>query len=512
MAWIFAHTVVLVLLSLLGGHRLVLLYHRSKRAHPVAGAPSVPGPEGDAWPSVIVQLPLYNERYVAKRIIGAAARLAYPKGRLTIQVLDDSTDDTVRIVEEETNRLERQGIAIRRIGRAERQGFKAGALANGMALGDGELIAIFDADFIPDPDWLLRTVPRLLADPAIGMVQTRWTHINRDASALTRAQSVLLDGHFRVDHPARQAMDCYFNFNGTAGIWRRQCIEDAGGWRACTLTEDLELSYRAQMKGWRFAYAEEIAVPSEIPEDLGAFGRQQFRWSKGAMQTLRRLGPVLWRHRGSTLRQKLEGTAHLGAHFSYPLVLGLSLLMVPVAHARLAQPENSLGTLDLASFLLATVSVGYFYVKVQVWEGASMMRAWSRVPWIMAFGVGLSLSNSRAVAEGLIGIDSPFERTPKSGTGGEVRRRHLAYTRGVGLVALGHLLLFLWAVWAMAISLEGGAYGALPFQLLFAIGYGYWFAEAMRHSPTGKVAAGVNVSDGARDELQQSPVAPQPQS
>ena len=280
---------ILGVLALYGVHRLVLvvLYARHRRR----GAPRPPAPE--EWPRVTVQLPLYNELYVARRLIDAVCRLDYPRDRLEIQVLDDSTDETAEIVRAEVARRRAAGFAIHHLRRAERTGFKAGALAAGLERTGGELIAVFDADFVPGPEFLKAAVP-YFADPRVGMVQGRWEHLNRDYSLLTRVQALLLDGHFVIEHAARNRAGCFFNFNGTAGVWRRAAIAAAGGWRHDTLTEDLDLSYRAQLAGWRFVYLPDLSVPAELPVDVGGFKSQQYRWAKGSIQTARKLlGRVL---------------------------------------------------------------------------------------------------------------------------------------------------------------------------------------------------------------------------
>ena len=319
-----------------------------------------------------VQLPLYNERCVVERLLDAVGALDYPADRLEIQVLDDSTDETSALAAAAVERLRARGLAVAHLRRAHRRGFKAGALAAGLEAARGELIAVFDADFVPPPGFLTATVPSF-ADPAVGMVQARWEHLNREASLLTRVQALLLDGHFAVEHRARHVAGCFFNFNGTAGIWRRQAIADAGGWAHDTLTEDLDLSYRAQLAGWRFVYLPDVAVPAELPADAASFKAQQRRWAKGSLQTARKVLPRLLAAR-LPWRVKLEACAHLTANLSYPLMVALSLLLFPAMAARRGSARSLLLWVDAPLFVAATASVFTFYLASQVLLGRRIGR------------------------------------------------------------------------------------------------------------------------------------------
>ena len=311
----FLYALCVVLLSLYGFNSLVLTWLYLRHRHD----PNPASPPPEIWPHVTVQLPIYNEMYTIERLLSAVAGLDYPDGRLEIQVLDDSTDDTRRVAARTVARLRQRGIDVAHVTRRDRADFKAGALAAGMARAKGELVAIFDADFIPPPDFLRRVVPHF-ADPAIGCVQTRWGHINRDYSFFTRAQALGVDGHFVVEQTARSRAGLFINFNGTAGVWRRACIEDAGGWQGDTITEDLDLSYRAQLRGWRMGYLPHVVVPAELPVQISAFKRQQSRWAQGSIQTvLKMIGPLL--RSSQPWRVKLGGVVHLTNYLVHPLML-----------------------------------------------------------------------------------------------------------------------------------------------------------------------------------------------
>ncbi len=462
----------ILLLSLFGFHRyiMVFLYQRYVREDPP------PPPPPREWPRVTIQLPIYNEHHVVGRLLKAICRLDYPRDRMEIQVLDDSTDETTQTVARLVEFYRRQGVPIVHIHRTERTGYKAGALAHGLRMARGELIAIFDADFEPQPDFLKRVIP-YFQDPRVGMVQVRWDYTNRNYSLLTRIQAMMLDGHFVIEHTARNRSGRFFNFNGTAGIWRRSAIESAGGWNDDTLTEDLDLSYRAQIRGWRFIYLKDYVVPSELPVEMAGFFRQQFRWAKGSVQTARKLigtilrSPLDW-------RIKLEALFHLTANFSYVLITWIGLLLGPVIWARYRLGIYELLWIDVPIFCLATLSVATFYTLSQR-ENPSGVHEWWQwlylIPMLMAVGIGLSLNNTRAVFEGLFGMDSPFERTPKYGVrdrrtsvwaASAYRLRHW----GLPTVSLG-LGLYLCTV--IYYCMEENLWYSIPFAALFATGFLY---------------------------------------
>ncbi len=462
---------VLAVLAFYGIHRLVLvaLYLGTRRRE--APVPELPA-DPTAWAVVTVQLPLYNEMYVAERLIDAVCRLDYPAGRLEIQVLDDSTDETTEIVARAVAGHRARGVDIHHLHRSGRTGFKAGALAAGLAQARGELLAIFDADFVPEPAFLRQAVPHF-ADPGLGMVQGRWAHINRGYSLLTRVEAILLDGHFVVEHAARNRSGCFFNFNGTAGIWRRQAIETSGGWQHDTLTEDLDLSYRAQLAGWRFLYLPKLAVPSELPVDVNGFKSQQHRWAKGAVQTGRKLlGRIL--RSPQPLRVKLEAFVHLTNNVSYPLMVLLSLLIFPAMLLRRGTSTQMLLLVDLPLFLAATVSVLTFYLTSQLGPGGSHRGQARYLPALMGVGIGLSVNNSRAVLSGLFQRGGTFHRTPKyrierPGQDWAAKRYRASAdpTRAVEAVL---------SLYFLACTLYAGSAGmwmSIPFLWLFVHGYGY---------------------------------------
>jgi cellulose synthase/poly-beta-1,6-N-acetylglucosamine synthase-like glycosyltransferase len=399
---------ILAVLAFYGVHRflMVLIYMRSRGRGPVKPA------DPAEWPRVTIQLPLYNEMYVASRLIDAVCRLDYPLDRLEIQVLDDSTDETTEILSRLVEEHRGRGIDIVLLHRTDRTGFKAGALAAGFTQAKGELLAVFDADFVPQADFLKTAVP-YFGDPRIGLVQGRWHHINRNYSLLTRVQAIFLDGHFMIEHIARNRSDCFFNFNGTAGIWRRQAIEQGGGWEHDTLTEDLDLSYRAQLVGWKFLYLPELAVPSELPVDVNGFKMQQYRWAKGAIQTGRKL---MLRVLRAPLppRVKFEAFVHLSNNISYPLMVLLSLLIFPAMLLRKTTSTQMLLFVDLPLFLSATVSVLIFYLMSQVALGEGWQKQVRYLPALMGMGIGLAVVNAHAVVTGLFQRGGVFHRTPKS--------------------------------------------------------------------------------------------------
>ena len=471
----------LAILAFYGGHRLLLLrlYYRTRRADRARPA------EPSEWPAVTVQLPLYNEMYVAERLIRAVAAMDYPRDKLHIQILDDSTDETHRIVARTVAEQQRAGLDIEHLHRTDRTGFKAGALEAGLARATGELVAIFDADFVPRSDYLRRIVPHFAA-PEIGMVQATWDHLNRDYSLLTRIQAVLLDGHFLIEHAARNRSGRFFNFNGTAGVWRRRAIEDAGGWQHDTLTEDLDLSYRAQLAGWKFLFLPELKVPAELPVEINAFKRQQFRWAKGSVQTGRKLlGRIL--RAPVPLRVKSEAFVHLTNNLSYLLMVVLSLLVFPAMIARRGSGIWSLALIDAPLFLCATVSVLVFYLAGQIaaregrWAGLK-----SLVP-VLGLGIGLAINNSRAVLEGLSGDVGVFERTPKyriEGTRDRWRDKRYRVRTNLSLLLEG--VLAAWFCFSFVTAASLGMWASLPFLYLFLQGYLYMFLLSLHSATAGR--------------------------
>jgi cellulose synthase/poly-beta-1,6-N-acetylglucosamine synthase-like glycosyltransferase len=487
---------ILGTLAVYGVHRLVLvaLYYRTHRRAPV------PPPAPGDWPTVTVQLPLFNEMYVAERLIDAAARLDYPRDRLEIQVLDDSTDETRQIVARQIERYRRRGLPIRHLHRRNRTGFKAGALAAGQASAGGELVAVFDADFVPPADFLRRTVPHF-QNPRVGMVQARWEHINRRYSLLTRIQAILLDGHFIIEHAARNRGGMYFNFNGTAGVWRRQAIDAAGGWQHDTLTEDLDLSYRAQLAGWEFRFLSDVTAPAELPVEVNAFKRQQFRWAKGSLQTARKL---LWRllRAPVPLRVKVESFVHLSNNASYLLMVLLSVLVFPAMLIRRGDDVHLLLLIDLPLFLAATISVLVFYAVSQRERGRGWRREMRFLPALMGVGIGLAINNSRAVVSGLLHRGGVFERTPKYRI--EQRRdgwrgKRYRVSQDATVLVEGMLAVYFAVCFAIAIRLQ--MWPSLPFLYLFLQGYTYMFLLSVLPARRGDApAAAAPAADRAAAE------------
>ncbi len=404
----------LLVAAVFGLHRywLVLRYYRSRHRAPVVNR------RFDPLPRVTVQLPLFNESAVAERVIDAACGLDYPREKLQIQVLDDSTDSCAAITRDRVARWKDHGIDIEHHHRPVRTGYKAGALQAGLAGATGEFIAVFDADFLPPRDFLTRTVHHF-SDDSIGMVQAAWDHLNGSDSVLTRCQAIYLDSHFQIEHAARHRNRNWFNFNGTAGIWRREAIESAGGWQHDTLTEDMDLSYRAQLNGWEFTYLQDLACPAELPPTIRAFKTQQHRWTKGTVQTAIKLLPGILRSEASRSR-KIEAFFHLTSPVVYPCVLLIALLMLPAVALQLRPFEHgslAAGLFGLMILLLATASGVSFYVAGQIERRISLLRTLSRVPALVALGVGMSVNNALATFEALLGRESGFVRTPKYNAG-----------------------------------------------------------------------------------------------
>ena len=466
---VLAYFTLLSVLSIFGIHRSWMVYqflrHRGKKH----GIP----PWMDSLPKVLVQLPLYNERYVAERLIRAVAALEYPRDLLEIQVLDDSTDDTPEIVGKVVDELGARGVPVRLLRRGSRHGYKAGALAWGLERSNAKLIAIFDADFIPPSNFLVNTVG-FFADPGVGMVQTRWEHLNRDYSLLTKTESVLLDGHFVIEHTARHLSGCFFNFNGTAGIWRRAAIESAGGWQHDTLTEDLDLSYRAQAIGWKFIYLTDVATPAEVPVDIRDFKTQQHRWTKGAIQVARKLLPMLWQS-GIPLRCKVEASFHLLSNACYLLMVLTVFLLGPVCWARTVVHWRALVWLDIPILLSTTVSVIAFYLQAERAIGRHPLRVLRLMPAVMALGIGISINNATAVIEGMFQMGGEFIRTPKyriESQGDRWIGRSYAHYRQ-RLLPWIELVAFFYTLATGIFCAWAGLWFVVSFVCIFIFGFGY---------------------------------------
>ncbi len=414
------------------------------------------------WPRVTIQIPLYNESGVARRVIDACAAIQYPPDHLQLQVLDDSTDDTVHIVDETVTEWKGKGINISHVRRSHREGYKAGALANGLESATGDLIAVFDADFVPPKDFLMRIVP-MMKNPMLGMIQTRWAHLNADSSMLTRIQSWFLDTHFAVEHVARMATGCFINFNGTAGLWKRECILDSGGWQGDTLAEDLDLSYRAQLRGWKFSYVNELEAPAELPETLGSLRIQQNRWTKGTAETARKLLRPVWRA-SIPFIAKVQGTIHLISFVVYPCIL-LLILLHPVLFV---QQVNGFGPGELYFSMMGIGFIGLLgFFLAQLIAQRKLYPDWLRrmrfFPIFLAGSMGMAISNTKALWAVLRNFRTPFERTPKSNGPYRVQssRVVMILEAAIAVYSLAGLSYLIWE----------GVWFAIGYQIMFCLSY-----------------------------------------
>jgi len=469
----WAYGIGIGILSVYGLNQLWLAW-RFAHYKRIGGNPLFAGSAPVELPNVTVQLPVYNERYVVERIIDACAQLDYPSDKLEIQVLDDSTDDSTSLIAARIALWRAKGRNVVHVRRPVRDGFKAGALDHGLRTARGELIAVFDADFVPPQDFIRRLLPHF-TNPRIGMVQARWAFLNEGVSFLTRLQALSLDAHFAVEQFARNRAACFMNFNGTAGIWRRSCIDDAGGWQGDTLTEDLDLSYRAQLKGWSFVYDGAVAAPSELPVDMNAIRTQQFRWAKGSVQTARKLlGSLAMSRTGVGVR--LQGFFHLTGHLVFPVVLIVACLHAPlIVQKTLTGMPGDLYFFAMSIGLLALLAV----VVTQVCAQKDLHSDWSKrilhLPLFLAGSLGLALNNTIAVADAMSGRTSAFVRTPKNNSSTESDaawwKSSYADVR-VPVVAWIELGLAIYALAGLVLIMAAGQWIAVPFQALFACGFG----------------------------------------
>jgi cellulose synthase/poly-beta-1,6-N-acetylglucosamine synthase-like glycosyltransferase len=461
------YCLIVLVLGVYGFHRWLMLRLFFRHRHQ---PPPTPTPFSHL-PPVTVQLPLYNELHVAQRLIDAVCQLDYPKNRLQVQVLDDSTDQTAQLTQDAVTRWKNQGVDIDYLHRSDRTGFKAGALEAGLHAAKGDFLLLFDADFLPPPG-VLKAAIHHFTDPSLGLVQLRWAHLNRTDSLLTRLQALFLDAHFVVEHTARNRSERFFNFNGTAGLWRKQAILDAGGWQHDTLTEDLDLSYRAQLQGWRFLFLPQVAVPGELPVEMNAFKSQQHRWTKGAVQTGKKILPRVWKS-ALPLKVKVEATFHLTAHSSYLLMLLMALLMGPVLGLRAQLGWERLLIIDLPLFSLATLAISGFYLVAQRELYPDWRQQIKYLPLLMALGMGLCINNSRAVVEGLVGHTSPFLRTPKHGGMGSGQGVGGFYGSRTNVLVVGEVVMAFYFAWMVHRAWDLELYAGLPFLLLFLAGFLY---------------------------------------
>ena len=469
-ALLLPYFAVMIVLAIYGVHRytMVYLYYKYKKNY----SPDPPR-HFDELPRVTVQLPIFNEQFVIDRLIEAICAMEYPREKLEIQLLDDSTDETQEVAAGIVARYAALGNPIVYIHRTNRHGYKAGALDAGLKVAKGEFVAIFDADFVPPTDWLMKVIHHF-AEPEIGMVQTRWTHLNRDYSMLTQIEAILLDGHFVLEHGARVRSGDYFNFNGTAGMWRIQAISDGGGWQHDTLTEDTDLSYRSQLAGWKFKYLPEVECPSELPIEMTAFKTQQARWAKGLIQTSIKVLPLMFKSKVPR-RIKVEAVYHLTANLSYPLMIVMSALLLPAMICRFYQSWFQMLLIDFPLFSASTFSIAVFYVMSErELYPKNWMKTFLYLPFLMALGIGLTVTNTKAVMEALFGIKSAFVRTPKYRVAKKGEKSQASKYRK-RLVLAPWIELFLGCYFFLAIlyTFSNHNYFTAPFLILFVIGYWY---------------------------------------
>src|SRR3954464_3581500 len=466
--WTVCYMSVLIGLSAYGIHRYVIIYlflkHRKRS--------TVPAGQFEQLPMVTMQLPIFNEVYVVERLLRSVSEIDYPKDRLQIQVLDDSTDDTRELTASSVAELQSRGFNVELIHRTDRTGFKAGALETGLASAQSDFVCILDADFVPQPDLLRKTI-HFFTDPKVGMIQTRWGHLNRGYSLLTREQAMLLHGHLSLEQTARSRSGRFFNFNGTAGLWRRSCIEQSGGWQYDTLCEDLDLSYRAQLAGWKFIYLSDVVTPAELPVDMNGFKSQQHRWTKGSVQTCKKLLPTVWRSR-LPFAIKLEATGHLMSNFAYLLLAVLCVLLYPATGG---PPVGWVRTVlvDIPIFLAASASVGLFYICAQ---RELHPRTWIKellfLPCLLALGIGLSLNNARAVLEAMINHQSDFTRTPKYGIERKSQPwRSCKYRPLRSALPLAELAFAIYFSYFVVYAIMHRQFLSVPFLIMFQAGFLY---------------------------------------
>ena len=469
-AMLLPYFAVMILLSFYGVHRYTMCYRYFKNKKNYDPNPPQPFAE---LPRVTVQLPIFNEQFVIDRLIEAVCAMEYPREKLEIQVLDDSTDETQEVAAGIVARYAALGNPIVYIHRTNRHGFKAGALDEGLKVAKGEFVAIFDADFVPPADWLMKVIHHF-GEPDVGMVQTRWAHLNRDYSMLTQIEAILLDGHFVLEHGSRVRTGEFFNFNGTAGMWRRKAIEDGGGWQHDTLTEDTDLSYRSQMAGWRFKYLPEVECPSELPIEMTAFKTQQARWAKGLIQTSIKILPTVFRSK-MPWRAKFEALHHLTCNLSYPLMVIMSAFLLPAMICRFYQGWFQMLLIDVPLFAASSFSIAVFYVMSQ---RELFPKTWKKtflyLPFLMAVGIGLTVTNTKAVMEALFGIKSAFVRTPKYRVAQKGQKSQAAkYRKRLKLAPWIELLLGLYFFLAILYTFSNQNYFTAPFLILFVVGYWY---------------------------------------
>jgi cellulose synthase/poly-beta-1,6-N-acetylglucosamine synthase-like glycosyltransferase len=463
---LIAYFISLFILFVFGLHGFTMLFYYRKTKD-VKNVPLNPLKEEG---NVTIQLPLYNELYVVERLIDYVCAIDYPKDKLEIQVLDDSTDETSQIAAKKIDEKKKEGFDIVHIRRGTREGFKAGALKAGLAIAKGEYVAIFDADFAPKKDFLKKTLP-FFGDTKVGMVQTRWEHLNGDYSLLTKAQALALDGHFVIEQNVRNKAGFFIQFNGTGGIWRKSCIVDAGNWHADTLTEDMDLSYRAQLNGWRFVFLKEETSPAELPSEINALKSQQFRWTKGAIETSKKILPLVWKSK-VPFRVKMQATYHLTCNLAYPFILLAAILSVPLVFIKNSGPHELYFAVS-SVFILAFISTFLFYLYAQKDIRTDWRKKIVLYPLFMAGSMGFAVNNSRAVIEGLLNRKSEFVRTPKfkvvDNKDSWSNKKYV--NRKIELSVIVELIMAVYCFVGVVASIYFLELASLPFQLLFCVGF-----------------------------------------
>ncbi|MDR3668086.1 MAG: glycosyltransferase family 2 protein [Ignavibacteriaceae bacterium] len=474
---LISYFIALSILFIFGLHGFIMIYYYNK----YKGVSHKQKPESIPDAKVTIQLPLYNELYVVERLIETVCEIDYPKELLEIQVLDDSTDETVNITAAMVAKKKAEGFDICHIRRGSREGYKAGALKEGLRVAKGEFVAIFDADFIPQKEFLKKTLS-FFSDDKVGMVQTRWEHLNGDYSMLTKAQALALDGHFVIEQTVRNKAGFFINFNGTGGIWRKSCIVDAGNWHADTLAEDLDLSYRAQLNGWRFVYLKDFTSPAELPNEISALKTQQFRWTKGHIETAKKILPLVWKS-SVPLRVKLQATVHLTSNLVFPFILLAAILNVPLIFIKNSGSHEAYFAV-MSIFVLAFVSSFMFYLYSQRDIRTDWRKKIVLFPLFMAGSMGFAVNNSRAVIEGLLSRKSEFVRTPKFNVeDGKSTAAVKKYgNRKIGLSVYVELMMAVYCLIGICSSLYFLEIAALPFQILFFSGFAFVSLTSIKHA------------------------------
>jgi cellulose synthase/poly-beta-1,6-N-acetylglucosamine synthase-like glycosyltransferase len=472
------YSLLMLVLSVYSFHAylMVYLYKKNRKSREKSRCSM------EEWPAVTVQLPIYNEQYVVERLVTAACTLDYPKDKLEVQVLDDSTDETRELAAGLVERFSGQGINVVHLHRTNRHGYKAGALKAGLERARGEFLAIFDADFVPPSDFLKKMMP-YFSSPEIGLVQARWGHLNGEASLLTRGQAIGLDAHFVIEHGARNSSGIFMNFNGTAGVWRKSAIIGAGNWHDDTLTEDMDLSYRAQLAGWRFVYVNDVVCPAEVPEEVHGFKAQQYRWAKGAIQTAKKLLPRIWRNAKIPFLIKWEATIHLTNHIVFPVMLLVTLLSYPMLIIKVSQAASRGFFIGATVFTISAFSYPLFYIYAQKEIYPDWRRRICFLPILMAGAIGLSVINTKAVLSALFGRQSAFARTPKygksKGWAGKKYRAKFSFT------VVFEVLLVIYTTIALWYALKNLQLASVPFLLLYWVGFLFIGALSLKHSLKG---------------------------